>query len=376
MEERHKRAALWAQPSTSETDGMKILTPNSATSSSVANSQCQPPSTVNPSTFVPVGSQSPLTAITDPQVQTTPTSAFNSLLPTSTPVVQPPRPASPMTHFLNSTSSLDSYSWGGDNRSTSLNSSGPFDFSQMDFSGLSSSGLEPLLGAHQLHTFDTGLGMSGASLLAPALPTAVPLTSTTSNGFIPPNIGSPYMPLTSTPFPSALPTSAVSLASTTANDFIPPNSAHMPPTSTPLHPALPTSAPLMSTTAYDCIPPNSAHTPPTSTPLYAALPTSALPLTSTTANNSIPPSSAHMPPASTPLHPALPTSLPLASTTASDSKKRKSYEEQNAHCVLPEGSRRARKSRHIEGADDENTPRPKKRNTNTDKKGKGNKRRK
>ena len=248
--------------------------------------------------------QSTLTAITGPQFQTTPTSAFNSLLPTSTfhdPVVQPPRPASPMTHFLNSTSSLDSYNWGGDNRSTSLNSSGPFDFSRMDFSGLSSSGLEPPLGAHQLYTFGTGQDMLGAH---------------------------------------------------------------------------PTSAPLMSTTACNFIPPNSAHIPPMSAPLYADLPNSAAPLTSTTANDFIPPNTAHTPPTSTPLYPALPTSPPLESTTASDSKKRKSYEEQNAHCVLPEGSRRARKGRHIEGAHDENTPCPKKRNTNTDKKGKGNKGRK
>ena len=36
------------------------------------------------------------------------------------------------------------------------------------------------------------------------------------------------------------------------------------------------------------------------------------------------------------------------------SKKRKSYEEQNAHCILPEGSRRAHKGHRIEGAEDEN----------------------
>ena len=37
------------------------------------------------------------------------------------------------------------------------------------------------------------------------------------------------------------------------------------------------------------------------------------------------------------------------------SKKRKSYKEQNAHCILPEGSCRARKGHCIEGAKDENT---------------------
>jgi hypothetical protein len=51
-------------------------------------------------------------------------------------------------------------------------------------------------------------------------------------------------------------------------------------------------------------------------------------------------------------------------------KKRKTYEEQNAHCILPEGSRRARKLRRTEG-EDENTAGAKKRNTN--KKGKGSK---
>ena len=52
------------------------------------------------------------------------------------------------------------------------------------------------------------------------------------------------------------------------------------------------------------------------------------------------------------------------------SKKRKSYEERNAHCILPDGSRRPRKSRRIEGAEDENMAGPKKRNTNANKKGK------
>ena len=60
-----------------------------------------------------------------------------------------------------------------------------------------------------------------------------------------------------------------------------------------------------------------------------------------------------------------------------NSKKRQSYEERNAHCILPEGSRRARKSRRIEGAEEENTAGragpAKKRNTNTNKKGKGSK---
>lgn len=52
------------------------------------------------------------------------------------------------------------------------------------------------------------------------------------------------------------------------------------------------------------------------------------------------------------------------------SKKRKTYEERNSHHILPEGSRRIRKSRHIEDAEDENTG-PKKQSAN--KKGKGKK---
>lgn len=54
------------------------------------------------------------------------------------------------------------------------------------------------------------------------------------------------------------------------------------------------------------------------------------------------------------------------------SKKRKTYEEQNAHCILPDGSRRERKKgRRTEAAGDENASGPKKRNVN--KKGKGSK---
>jgi hypothetical protein len=53
------------------------------------------------------------------------------------------------------------------------------------------------------------------------------------------------------------------------------------------------------------------------------------------------------------------------------SKKRKTYEEQNSHCILPEGSRRQRKIRRTEDAEDGHTSGPKKRNAN--KKGKGKK---
>jgi hypothetical protein len=55
--------------------------------------------------------------------------------------------------------------------------------------------------------------------------------------------------------------------------------------------------------------------------------------------------------------------------TEDKSRKRKTYEEQNTDCILPDGSRRERKkSRRTEGAEDENTPSLKKQNVN--KKGK------
>jgi hypothetical protein len=60
-------------------------------------------------------------------------------------------------------------------------------------------------------------------------------------------------------------------------------------------------------------------------------------------------------------------SMPCSEQGDDKSKKRKTYEEQNAHCILPEGSLRARKGRRIVGAEDENTDGPKKRNA----KGKG-----
>lgn len=54
------------------------------------------------------------------------------------------------------------------------------------------------------------------------------------------------------------------------------------------------------------------------------------------------------------------------------SKKRKTYEEQNSHCILPDGSQRIRKSRRTEGAEDDNTG-PKKRNASKKGKAKGKK---
>ena len=60
--------------------------------------------------------------------------------------------------------------------------------------------------------------------------------------------------------------------------------------------------------------------------------------------------------------------IPSATSQQGNDKKRKTYEEQNSHCILPEGSHRSRKARRTENAAEENVSGPKKRNAN---KGKG-----
>ena len=56
-----------------------------------------------------------------------------------------------------------------------------------------------------------------------------------------------------------------------------------------------------------------------------------------------------------------------------NSKKHKSYEERNAHCILPEGSNHACNGRRIEGTENENIAGPKKQSMKVNKKGKGSK---
>jgi hypothetical protein len=264
-------------------------------------------------------SQSP-TAIISPQVQTTtfdiqqPTFNFHDPAMLQNGVAQHPGAESPMTHFLNSTSRLDSYNWGGlgDNTSMSFNSSDPFDFSAMNFSSAPSS---PLFGMDQqwkTNTLGANLNASSTSLLdpiAPTLPTSAPPTSTTADGFIPANS-----------------TSIHSMSNNTMDSH--------------LRSAIPTSAPPTSTTADGFIPANS-------TGLALNTATNTLCVTDGTDGT--------------------------RKEGDDDSKKRKSYEERNAHRILPEGSRRSRKSRRIEGAEDENKAGPKKRNANVNKKGKGSK---
>ena len=322
-----------------------------------------------------LGSHSPLTGT---QLQTAP-SEFKSPLPTTafhdppmslSEVAQSSRQDSPMTLFLNSTSGMNSY-WGGDNTMSSSFESDPFDFSRMDFSSIESSDSGPLF-----RNATSYAPTSTPLQLAP--PTSAPLTLATADGFqAMPSNGAYYAPPpTSTPLQSAL----------NANSGYAANYA--PPTSTPLQSTSPTSAPLTSTTAdgFQEMPPNGAYMPPSSTALQSAL----------NPNSSY--ATSYVPPTLTALQSAPPTSTPLSSTTAvnsatntvmlptgnptkgtneegDNSKKRKSYEERNAHCILPEGVRRARKGRRMEGAEDENNTAPKKRNTNANanKKGKGNK---
>ena len=314
--------------------------------SPVTSSQYQP-ITENPSALV--GSQSPQTAIIpqnqnqatvpspvvssqyvasptaiiNPEVQTTP-SVLNiqqQTFPFHDPAIsqsgseQPPRADSPMTQFLNSTSGLASYNWGGDTgMSMSFNPSEPFDFSGMISFSAPSSDSGPLFGMDphwKTNTLGANLNASDTSLLdpiAPAIPTLVPPTSSISNGF------------------------------TFSSDTIVPMSNT---TDSALHSAFPTSAPPTSTITDGFIPANS---------------TVAL----NTATNTLRVSDGTR-------------TVGKSMEVDDNSKKRKSYEEQNAHCILPEGSHRARKSRRVEGAEEENTAGPKKRNTNTNKKGKGSK---
>ena len=304
----------------------------------IASSQYQT-TTVNPS--APLGFQSPTTTIISPQnenlamvpslvasSQSRPTAIISPLAQTTAfdiqqatfnfhdsamlqkEVAQHPRAESPMTYFLNSTSRLDSYNWGGENTSVSFNPSNPFDL----FSSVPSSDSGPLFEMDQQWKTSTNLNTSGTSLLdpiAPTLPTSIHLSNTTALG--------------SALLPPAPPTSR------TADGFIPVNSTSMS---------------------------NNTDSPPTSTTADGFKPVNNTELALNTATNT--------------LH-VTDGNDGTSEEGVDNSKKRKSYEERNAHCILPEGSRRARKGRCIEGAEDENTGGPKKRNANVNKKGKGRK---
>jgi hypothetical protein len=234
--------------------------------------------------------QATTTAVTSLQFQTTPstltspqsTSAFYYHPTMLQSGVEFPKPNSPLTEFLESTSPSGLYAWDN-NMSTSSNS--------FDFSGMNSP-QQLTLDAGPIFGMDQYWNSPQASLFSTMAPT--PMLNT---------MATPLHPDLEVSVHQNIP---MSIATT---DFILPNYA----------------TPQNNLTPSNSIPPNCAA--PRNN------------LTSAT-NHLILPNSAVM------------DTMP---TDGDDkSKKRKSYEEQNAHCILPEGSRRARKGRRIEGAEDEN----------------------
>jgi hypothetical protein len=237
-----------------------------------------------------------------------------------------------------------------------FNPSNPFDFSGMNLLGMLSSDLEPRFGMDQYWSDQNTLGVPLDTPSHAALPT------TQSN---PTLYGLPDPPL-------ALPT-LNDLMSTTADGFIAPNNAHS---------ALPIQNNLISTTVNGFIAPNNAYSV-SNTAMYAldnsmlnapTLPTQHN-LMSTTVDGFVVPDNTHHSALNTATN-ALPSGVTEGACMEGNdkSKKRKTYEERNAHCILPEGARRGRKkARRTQGAEDENTPAPKKRNAN---KGNGSSKRK
>jgi hypothetical protein len=259
--------------------------------------------------------QATTTAVTSLQFQTTPstltspqsTSAFYYHPTMLQSGVEFPKPNSPLTEFLESTSPSGLYAWD-QNTSTSSNS--------FDFSGMNSP-QQLTLDAGPIFGMDQYWNSSQASLFSTMAPTPTLNTMAT-----------PLHPDLEVSVHQNIP---MSIATT---DFILPNYATPQNNLTPLN---------------DFILPNSGCA-------VAAAPQNDLTLLAT--NNSIPPNCAapqnNLTSATN--HLILPNTVMDTMLTDGDakSKKRKSYEEQNAHCILPEGSRRARKGRRIEGAEDEN----------------------
>ena len=374
VEERHKWASLWALPSISQTEEAKnlaatvpsppntIITPQLQTTPSALNSQ---PTTVNASALM--GSQSPPTSsirpqpqatpfalnsqpttvnalalvgptAMSPQFQTTPSAAstFHDPAMPQSGVAQSPRPVSPMTQFLESTSPLDSFNWAEDmynGMSKSLNS---FDFSGINFSSNPSSDSRPVFG------MDQHWNLSGGSI-------------------------APINSMSNTTFPSALPMLTMSTTTSADSANIPINSM--------FNTTFPSALPMSTTTTADANGPVLALNPTTNASINSMSNTtfpSALPMSTTTIADANGPVLALN--TTTNMLPSGITDGTDGTTKEDDKfKKRKSYEERNAHCILPEGSRCPRKSRRIEGAENEKTAGPKKRNANVNKKGKGSK---
>ena len=283
----------------------------------VTGTQCQP-NTVNPA-FIG------LQAINAPQLHNTP-STLNNLhsIPSFGLPTMPQSdvtPDSPLTRFLNSTSPFELYS---------------FDFSGTNLSPPNSG---PAFGMDQYWN------SSGA-----------PLLSTTGTTPTLPNLSHQNTPHLSTADLIPAPIGAYSALNT---------GAAAPQLS------VPTSNPAQNTarSITDFIPASistcSALNPGSNTMDTPALLTSSLQNTATLTTTFIPA------PIAPTLIPNATDGLSLQEEEDDKSKKRKTYEEQNSHCILPEGSRRQRKIRRAEDAEDGDTSGPKKRNAN--KKGKGSK---
>jgi hypothetical protein len=289
-----------------------------ATTTDIPNSAPVPTSSPQPQNF-PVDSsivnvnlspitgsqrQATTTAVASLQFQTTPstltspqsTSAFYYHPTMLQSGVEFPKPNSPLTEFLESTSPSGLYSAWDNNISTSSNS---FDFSGMNSPQQLSLDAGPIFGMDQYWNSPQ------ASLFSTMAPT--PMLNTMATPLHPDLEVSVHQ------------NSPMSMAT---NDFILPNYATPQNNLTPL-------------ATNDFILPNYA-TSQNNLTLLPATNDLILPIRAVT--NTMP-------------------------TDGDDkSKKRKTYEEQNAHCILPEGSRRARKGRRIEGAEDENTAGLKKQN--------------
>src|SRR5271155_3932574 len=372
IEERHRRASLWAQPSVSETD-TPTLAPvpstqpqNSPLNPSVANvnpspiasSQCQATTTDTPNlapvpTSIPQPQNSPAdplianvnpSTIASSQYQATTTDIPNlAPVPTSSP--QPQNfPADPLIANVNLSPVTSSQHQATTTAVTSL-----------QFQTTPSTLTSPQ--STSAFYYHPTMLQSGVEFPKPNSPLTEFLESTSPSGLY---AWDNNMSTSSNSFdfsgmnsPQQLTLDAGPIFGMDQYWNSPQASlfSTMAPTpmlntmATPLHPDLEVSVHQnipMSIATTDFILPNYATPQNNLTPSNSIPPNCAAPrnnLTSAT-NHLILPNSAVM------------DTMP---TDGDDkSKKRKSYEEQNAHCILPEGSRRARKGRRIEGAKDEN----------------------
>ena len=413
IEERHRRASLWAQPSVSETDAVNnpaAITPNSAVpigqpqnppgDPSVANPQLQtnPATVASPQLLISPGDPS----VANAQLQTNPAtiqssprdpSVVNVQFQTNPATVPSPQPqnslADPYPWFqttaVNSTTASQPSPQLQSSMANPLHVTGTqcqpntVNPAFMGLQAITAPQLQNTSTLDYLHSIPSfGLSTMPQSDVTPASPLTQFLDSTSpfdlySFDFSGTNLSQPnsgpvfgmdqYWNLSGAPLVSTTGT-----IPTVPNLFLQ-NTTHM--STTDFIPAPMGAAQNTATSTTDFIPAPistcSASNPGSNTMDTPALPTSTLQNTATLTTTSIP-------------APLAPTLIPNATDGLSlqeeedKSKKRKTYEEQNSHCILPEGSRRQRKKRRTEDAVDGNTSGPKKRNAN--KKGKGSKEKK